>query len=127
MRKTLLAFLIVFVVEQIHVETLKRDFYYQKQSLIEEIFALIENDNLNDLTTTKKPKISEPTADDLDLDLLNSLNELEIQQMPKINDYSDEKTARDWLNWYFRISKRYHQVKHHEFRLRHVFLSFVFK
>ncbi|CAF5220876.1 unnamed protein product [Rotaria magnacalcarata] len=48
--------------------------------------------------------------DRVDVDRWNQLNDNDIKNMPPINDYSNEKTARRWLQWYSRISQRYYQV-----------------
>ncbi|CAF4389387.1 unnamed protein product, partial [Rotaria magnacalcarata] len=48
--------------------------------------------------------------DRVDVDRWNQLNDNDIKNMPPINDYSNEKTARRWLQWFSRISQRYYQV-----------------
>lgn len=49
--------------------------------------------------------------DRVDIDRWNRLNEQDIKNAPKINDYSDENNALRWLTWYSRVSLRYYQVK----------------
>lgn len=48
--------------------------------------------------------------DPVDVNRWNQLNQNDIKNMPSIDDYSDEDTARRWLQWYTRISERYYQV-----------------
>jgi hypothetical protein len=48
--------------------------------------------------------------DRVDVELWNKLNKEDIENMPQIDDYSDEVTAARWLKWYFRVSLRYSQV-----------------
>ena len=49
--------------------------------------------------------------DRVDIDRWNQLNEQDIDNMPEIDDYSDEDNALEWLAWYSRVALRYYQVK----------------
>lgn len=107
MRNILFVFLIFFSLGEIRFEASRRDYYSYHQSLLEEFLALVDVEK----PSGARPKASLPTADDLDLNHLNALNDEEIERMPKIRDFSDEEAAREWLNWYYRIAKRYSQVR----------------
>ena len=48
--------------------------------------------------------------DHADVELWNKLNDEDIANMPKTDDYSSEKDALRWLEWYSRISLRNYQV-----------------
>lgn len=54
--------------------------------------------------------LSVDLVDEIDIDQWNRLNDEDLKQMPVIDDYSDEKLAQDWLDWYFRVSERFYQV-----------------
>ncbi|CAF1022627.1 unnamed protein product [Didymodactylos carnosus] len=66
---------------------------------------------------SKKVDLLYETGDDfdeingeIDIDLLNSLNEIDLNHMPVIDDYSDNDQALEWLNWYTKIERRYMQI-----------------
>ncbi|CAF0991980.1 unnamed protein product [Adineta ricciae] len=48
--------------------------------------------------------------DHADVELWNKLNDEDIANMPKTDDYSSEKDALRWLEWYSKISLRNYQV-----------------
>jgi len=90
---------------------------YDQNDLEEELFNLIERKL--ELSLTHSDESSEELTideygvdpnDRVDVELWNKLNNEESQNMPKIDDYSDEVTAIRWLKWYLRIVVRYRQV-----------------
>jgi hypothetical protein len=50
--------------------------------------------------------------DRVDIDLWNKLNDEDIKNMPQVDDFSNEATARRWLKWLTRVKLRYRQVNH---------------
>ena len=56
--------------------------------------------------------------EEVDVEIWNQINENAIQQMPKVTDYSNEKQAFQWLNWYSRVRRRYQQVRKTKIQLR---------
>ena len=97
-----------------------------QSDLDEQLIDLIEK-NLHPISTDFEESNSDEIAvdpnDRVDVDLWNKLNDKDIQNMPHIDDYSDEATARRWLKWHTRISLRYHQVSHSTPNVLRIILS----
>lgn len=49
--------------------------------------------------------------DRIDVERWNQMNDEDLQRMPKIDDFSDERAAMRWFRWNSRIAERYRQVK----------------
>lgn len=49
--------------------------------------------------------------DRVNVEQWNRWNEEDTKRMPQTEDYSNENDAIEWLEWYSRISERYHQVR----------------
>ena len=72
--------------------------------------ASFEFEELIEILLEQSSNADDPN-DRVDIDLWNQLNEQDMKNMPDIDDYSDADNARDWLEWYSRVSLRYFQVK----------------
>jgi hypothetical protein len=90
---------------------------YDQNNLENELFNLLER-KLELSLTLSDESAEELTIDEygvdpndrVDVDLWNKLNNEESQNMPQIDDYSDETTAILWFKWFLRIFIRYRQV-----------------
>ena len=75
------------------------------QNDLEELLNILTERSYDDLTTE-----DDDPNDRVNVELWNQLNQNDIENMPEIDDYSSEITAKRWLKWYSRVSLRYSQV-----------------
>lgn len=76
-----------------------------------ELIDLIEEELYSSLRNFDSEENEVDPNDRVDVKLWNKLNDEDIKNMPQIDDYSDEETAKRWLKWHNHISLRYHQVR----------------
>jgi glycosylphosphatidylinositol transamidase (GPIT) subunit GPI8 len=111
--KNVIFILLLLSLFQCSTSTRKR--YQSYQSDVEELIDILRDKIPNQSEKRKNQDDSSETVvdpnDHVNVELWNNLNKDDIENMPEIDDYSDEFTARRWLKWYVRISQRYGQVR----------------
>ena len=78
------------------------------QTYIEELIHMIHE------KSSSLHRGDDDSNDRVDIDRWNELNDEAIRRMPYITDFSDQRNAVRWLEWFIPIIERYQQVRSNE-------------
>ena len=92
--------------------TAKKHLEYYERELEDELMDMLQRyeSQISNNSQSNNDESEVDPNDRVHVKLWNKLNAEDIKNMPVIDDYSNENTAWSWLQWYSRISLRYHQV-----------------